>query len=72
MRKAFLIVFIAIVALIVGCKTGDQGSISDTNPPARDMSATGGTDKAREMPGGVGITAGQSGTGTTSGASTGY
>jgi hypothetical protein len=73
--KLIWVILIVLFVLVVGCKggsTGAQGSLNDTNPPVQNMSSTSGDVKSREVPGGIGITAGQSGTGTTSGASTGY
>lgn len=64
--------FVAIVGL-AGCSspTGRQG-IGDTNQPATNIPVENRPEAPERAPGGVGITAGQSGTGTTSGASTGY
>jgi hypothetical protein len=49
--------FLLLIVLIIGCGTPPE---SQPEQPKRDM------------PGGVGLNGGQTGTGTTSGASTGY
>lgn len=53
-----LIALLALAVVVCGC-----GRAQDTGQTA---------EPKRDMPGGVGLTGGQTGTGTTSGASTGY
>ncbi|HWA83812.1 MAG TPA: hypothetical protein VG820_10280 [Fimbriimonadaceae bacterium] len=56
MKKALILIVGLIVLFVIGCSSPEP---EPQNPPQRE-------------PGAVGVTAGQSGTGTTSGASTGY
>ncbi|HVT11967.1 MAG TPA: hypothetical protein VHE55_06845 [Fimbriimonadaceae bacterium] len=56
MKKTLLLMLGAIVLFVIGCSAPDE---EPQTPPQRQQGA-------------IGVTAGQSGTGTTSGASTGY
>lgn len=73
----WLLALLTAAIFVCGCNrtnegTGHEGSLADTNNVGVREQDANDESEPKRMPGGVGLSGGQSGTGTTSGASTGY
>lgn len=70
------LIAVLLLCILIGC--GDQRTTShsamsdDNNAVSEEGAALGAKNQPQPMPGGIGISSGQTGTGTTSGLSGGY